>query len=89
VGIEAQAQYLATKKTWTRKIVLVTDGENPIEAEDCAMIVQKMDSLNVSLTVVYVNSIFENVCTDKYQRNRLRRRRVWIQRGEQDPNQGT
>jgi ATP-dependent DNA helicase 2 subunit 2 len=54
VGVETQSRYLASKKTWTRKIVIVTDGESPIEVEDWEATVQKMDSLNISLTVVYV-----------------------------------
>lgn len=53
VGIETQAQYLAKKATWTRKIVLVTDAESPIEIEDWEATVKKMDALNISLTVVY------------------------------------
>jgi ATP-dependent DNA helicase 2 subunit 2 len=53
VGIETQALYLATKKTWTRKIALVSDGENPIEIEDWDTTVQKMNQLEISLTVVY------------------------------------
>jgi len=54
VGVETQGRYLASKKTWTRKIVIVTDGESPIEVEDWEATVQKMDSLHISLTVVYV-----------------------------------
>src|SRR3984885_11402466 len=42
VGIETQAEYLASKKTWTRKIVIVTDGESPIEIEDWEATVNKM-----------------------------------------------
>lgn len=53
VGIETQARYLAKKSTWTRKIVLVTDGENPIEIEDWEATVKKMTSLNIGLTIVY------------------------------------
>jgi ATP-dependent DNA helicase 2 subunit 2 len=52
VGIETQALYLASKKTWTRKMVLVTDGENPMEIEDWDKTVQKMNQLSISLTVV-------------------------------------
>ncbi|KAG6831636.1 hypothetical protein H0H92_008713 [Tricholoma furcatifolium] len=55
VGIEAQAAYLGSKK-WTRKIVLVTDGESPIEVEDWEATAEKMNSTGVSLTVVYVKS---------------------------------
>ncbi|KAG6902972.1 hypothetical protein C0995_008545 [Termitomyces sp. Mi166 len=57
VGIETQALYLASKKTWTRKIVLVTDGEGPIELEDWEVTVQKMNSLNISMTIVSVVSL--------------------------------
>ncbi|KAJ8520350.1 hypothetical protein ONZ45_g2822 [Pleurotus djamor] len=55
VAIETQHKYLGSKKTWTRKIVLVTDGESPLEVEDWEAIVQKMDALDVSLTVVGVD----------------------------------
>jgi len=55
VGIETQARYLAKKQTWTRKIVLVTDGESPIEVEDWEATVQKMDSLNIGLTIIGVD----------------------------------
>jgi hypothetical protein len=54
VGIETQAEYLASKKTWTRKIVIITDGESPIEIEDWEATVHKMDALDISLTVVFV-----------------------------------
>ncbi|KAG6845292.1 hypothetical protein H0H87_011443 [Tephrocybe sp. NHM501043] len=52
VGVETQAIHLASKRTWTRKIVLVTDGESPIEIEDWEATVEKMNSLNVGLTIV-------------------------------------
>ncbi|KAF8168356.1 ku80-like protein [Crassisporium funariophilum] len=55
VGIETQAKYLANKKTWTRKIVIVTDGESPIEVEDWEETVRKMDGLNITLTIVFVH----------------------------------
>ncbi|KAF9524665.1 ku80-like protein [Crepidotus variabilis] len=55
VGIETQARYLANKKTWTRKVVIVTDGESPIEIEDWEATVKKMDDTNVSLTIVGVD----------------------------------
>jgi ATP-dependent DNA helicase 2 subunit 2 len=54
VGIETQAEYLSSKKTWTRKIVLLTDGENHIEIEDWEATVKKMKALNVHLTIMYV-----------------------------------
>lgn len=52
VGIETQDIYLEKKRTWTRKIVFVTDGESPMEVEEWEAIVKKMSSLNVLLTVV-------------------------------------
>jgi ATP-dependent DNA helicase 2 subunit 2 len=57
VGIETQARYLAKKPTWTRKAVLVTDAESPIEVEDWEATVKKMDSLNINLTVMYAASV--------------------------------
>ncbi|KIJ21356.1 hypothetical protein PAXINDRAFT_123034 [Paxillus involutus ATCC 200175] len=55
VGIETQDVYLEKKRTWTRKIVIITDGENPMEIEDWEATVRKMASLNISLTVVGVD----------------------------------
>ncbi|KAI0321008.1 SPOC domain-like protein [Amylostereum chailletii] len=55
VGIETQHNYLASKKTWTRKMVLLTDGENPIEVEDWETIVEKMKALDILLTVVGID----------------------------------
>ncbi|EPQ61200.1 SPOC domain-like protein [Gloeophyllum trabeum ATCC 11539] len=55
VGIETQRTYLANKKTWTKKIVLLTDGANPIEVEDWEAIVEKMNTLDISLTIVGVD----------------------------------
>lgn len=52
VGIETQDIYLEKKRTWTRKIVIVTDGESPIEIEDWEATVKKMNALDISLTVM-------------------------------------
>ena len=52
VGIETQDRFLGNKKTWTRKIVLLTDGENPMEIEDWEATVKKMNELDISLAVV-------------------------------------
>lgn len=52
MGIETQTRYLGAKKTWTRKIILLTDAQNPIEIEDWEATIEKMDSLGVSLTVM-------------------------------------
>ncbi|KXN84807.1 ATP-dependent DNA helicase II subunit 2 [Leucoagaricus sp. SymC.cos] len=55
VGIETQADYLASKKSWTRKIVLLTNAECPIEVEDWEATVNKMDALDISLTIIGVD----------------------------------
>ncbi|KAI0735882.1 SPOC domain-like protein [Earliella scabrosa] len=55
VAIETQDRFLGNKKTWTRKIVILTDGENPMEIEDWEATVKKMNDLGISLTVVGVD----------------------------------
>ncbi|KAI6137070.1 SPOC domain-like protein [Pisolithus sp. B1] len=55
VGIETQDDYLERKRTWTRKIVIVTDGASPLEIEDWEATVKRMSSLSISLTVVGVD----------------------------------
>ncbi|KAH7926187.1 SPOC domain-like protein [Leucogyrophana mollusca] len=55
VGIETQDVYLAKKKSWTRRIIILTDGENPIEIEDWEATVNKMNALDIALTVVGVD----------------------------------
>ncbi|KAI6153115.1 SPOC domain-like protein [Pisolithus tinctorius] len=55
VGIETQDNYLQRKPTWTRKIVIVTDGASPLEIEDWEATVRRMSILAVSLTIVGVD----------------------------------
>ncbi|THG94528.1 hypothetical protein EW026_g6962 [Hermanssonia centrifuga] len=55
VGIETQDKYLGKKKTWTRKMVLLTDGENPIEVEDWEETAKKMNLLGVRLSIIGVD----------------------------------
>ncbi|EIW86315.1 SPOC domain-like protein [Coniophora puteana RWD-64-598 SS2] len=55
VAIETQDQYLEKKRTWTRKIVLLTDGKNPMEIEDWEATVHKMNALHISLDVVGID----------------------------------
>ncbi|PPQ67012.1 hypothetical protein CVT24_011306 [Panaeolus cyanescens] len=54
VAAEQQSRYLGKKK-WTRKIVIVTDGENPINQDDWEPIVANLDNLNVGLVVVGID----------------------------------
>ncbi|KAJ6519234.1 ku80-like protein [Mycena sanguinolenta] len=55
VAIETQDSYLEKKKTWTRKIVLVTDGENPIEGDDLDATMERIKKLDIGLTVVGID----------------------------------
>ncbi|KAH8101566.1 SPOC domain-like protein [Cristinia sonorae] len=55
VAIETQDTYLAKKKTWTRKMILLTDGRNPVEIEDWEATAKKMNVLDISLTIVGVD----------------------------------
>ncbi|KAG2046414.1 SPOC domain-like protein [Suillus hirtellus] len=55
VGIETQDIYLNKKRTWTRKIVIVTDGQSPMEIEDWEATVKKMNSLEISLTIIGID----------------------------------
>jgi ATP-dependent DNA helicase 2 subunit 2 len=68
VGIETQDVFLGAKKTWTRKIIILTDGESPMEVEDWEATVKKMTALNIILTVVCVchHSFYStlNACRD-------------------------
>jgi ATP-dependent DNA helicase 2 subunit 2 len=55
VGIETQDVYLIKKRTWTRKIVIMTDGQSPMEIEDWEATVKKMNKLAISLTIIGVD----------------------------------
>lgn len=61
VGVETQQRYLAKKKTWTRKIILLTDGESPIQIEDWKLTTKKMNDHDISLLIMYVNSDIANM----------------------------
>ncbi|PPQ66770.1 hypothetical protein CVT26_009756 [Gymnopilus dilepis] len=74
VAIETQARYLASKKTWTRKITMVTDGESPIEVEDWEATVKKMDDLNISLVIVGVD--FDDEWMEYVEPNKSRIKRA-------------
>ncbi|KAF9457458.1 SPOC like C-terminal domain-containing protein [Collybia nuda] len=73
VGIETQAQYLASKKSWTRKIVMVTDGENSIEVEDWEATVQKMNILTISLTIIGVDFDDEELPFEEENKSTIKR----------------
>ena len=54
MAIETQDDYLKKKKTWTRKLVVLTDGESPIEIEDWELTAKKINELQIITTIVYV-----------------------------------
>ncbi|KAH8103255.1 SPOC domain-like protein [Phellopilus nigrolimitatus] len=47
--------YLGKKKTWTRRMVLLTDGENPIEVEDWELTVKKMNDLQIITSIIGID----------------------------------
>ncbi len=51
-AIEEQANYLSSKPSWTRKMVLVTDGESPLELDGWEQTAQKIKQLNISLAIL-------------------------------------
>lgn len=53
VAIETQHVYLYSKKTWTRRIVILTDGESPIELDEWENTAQAVNDRNIILTVMY------------------------------------
>lgn len=54
VAIETQHIYLSSKKTWTRKIVILTDGESPIELDEWENTAQAVNDRDIIFTIMYV-----------------------------------
>ncbi|KAF8708422.1 SPOC domain-like protein, partial [Rhizoctonia solani] len=52
VAIQTQSEYLVRKPSWTRRMVLVTDGETPLEIEDWDATVDKINELAINTTIV-------------------------------------
>jgi ATP-dependent DNA helicase 2 subunit 2 len=52
VALNAQSKFLGTKKSWTRKVIVVTDGENYIETADYKQTVENMNANEVMTSVV-------------------------------------
>jgi len=57
VAIETQHIYLSSKRAWTRKIVILTDGESPIELDEWENTAQAVNDRNIFLTIVYVSIV--------------------------------
>jgi ATP-dependent DNA helicase 2 subunit 2 len=54
VGAETLSNYLKTKRSWTGRIVLLTDGESPLQIETWELIAKKLNGFNFRITIVYV-----------------------------------
>ncbi|CAE6491403.1 unnamed protein product [Rhizoctonia solani] len=55
VAIQTQSEYLIKKPSWTRRMVLVTDGETPLEIEDWEATVDKINELAINTTIIGVD----------------------------------
>ncbi|KAG9039153.1 ATP-dependent DNA helicase II subunit 2, partial [Tulasnella sp. UAMH 9824] len=55
VAIQTQATYLGKKKSWTRKITVLTDGESPLNTEDWESTAEKLNELDVHTTIIGVD----------------------------------
>ncbi|KAG8930670.1 hypothetical protein FRC01_002411, partial [Tulasnella sp. 417] len=55
VAIQTQATYLGKKKSWTRKITVLTDGESPLNTEDWEGTAEKLNELEVYTTIIGVD----------------------------------
>lgn len=55
VALFTQNQFLEKKRTWTRKAVIITDGQNPMEVEDDDLsgTITKVNEYNVDLSIMY------------------------------------
>ena len=53
VGAETLSNYLRTKRTWTGRIVLLTDGESPMEIENWESIAKKLSKFEYRITIMY------------------------------------
>lgn len=52
VALQAQEKFLNSKKTWTRKLVLVTDGENEMQTKGWKETAEKMNEWAVITSIV-------------------------------------
>ncbi|KAF8272335.1 SPOC like C-terminal domain-containing protein [Lactarius quietus] len=55
VGAETLNNFLTKKPSWSGRMVLLTDGENPIEIGDWEAIARKLNTFNVRITIVGVD----------------------------------
>lgn len=55
VALNAQNNFLASKPSWSRKLIIVTDGENPIATSDYKSTIETMNQNEVITSVVGVD----------------------------------
>lgn len=72
VGAETLSNYLRTKRSWTGKIVLLTDGESPIEIEKWESTAEKLNRFKYRITIMYVLPTLPASTSDSSQWCRLR-----------------
>ena len=53
--METQDRFLKSKKSWTRKMYLVTDADSPIELDEWKTTVEKMNSVDLIFTIMFVS----------------------------------
>ncbi len=71
VGAETLNNFLAKKPSWSGRVVLLTDGENPIEIGDWEAIARKLNTFKVRITIVYVSlpsSLHTSVTSSRQRR---------------------
>lgn len=61
VAIQTQAIHLGKKASWTRKIVLITDGESEFATSDWETTAEKLNELDVYTTIMCV-IMFKPLC---------------------------
>ena len=72
VGAETLGNYLRTKRSWTGRIVLLTDGESPMEIEKWESIAKKLSEFSYRITIMYVLPTLLASTSDSSQWCRLR-----------------
>lgn len=55
VALDAQNRELGSKATWTRKLIVVTDGEHPIQQEGYKDVIQAMNDAKVKTSIVGID----------------------------------
>ncbi|PAV21731.1 hypothetical protein PNOK_0168800 [Pyrrhoderma noxium] len=73
VGIQTQDKYLGKKKSWTRKMVILTDGESPIELEDWEMTAAKISELQIYTTIVGIDFDDEEFGYEEPEKSNVKR----------------